>query len=78
MISRTPAHLREGASEVEWIRAGQVRPEPGVSVDQARQLEALVRALARRDNLRGLLEQVIDALVLWTGVERGLLLLRAA
>src|SRR5690606_8325216 len=29
------------------------------------------------DRLRPLLSQVVDALVLWTGVERGLLLLRA-
>lgn len=77
VLAHVPAHLRESASEVEWIGAGQVRPEAGVSVGQARQLEGLVRGLARRDNLRGLLEQALDALVLWTGVERGLLLLRA-
>jgi len=77
VLAHVPAHLRESASEVEWIVAGQARPEAGVSVGQARQLEGLVRGLARRDNLRGLLEQALDALVLWTGVERGLLLLRA-
>jgi hypothetical protein len=36
-----------------------------------------VRALGHRERLRPLLDQVLDALVLWTGVERGLLLLRA-
>ena len=36
-----------------------------------------MRALGTRDRLRPLLDQVLDALVLWTGVERGLLLLRA-
>ena len=44
---------------------------------QVAQLEAIVRALSGRDRLRPLLEQVLDTLVLWTGVERGLLLLRA-
>jgi len=37
----------------------------------------LVRALGTRDRLRPLLEQVLDSLILWTGVERGLLLLSA-
>jgi transcriptional regulator with GAF, ATPase, and Fis domain len=40
-------------------------------------IDTLVRALGQRDRLRPLLDQVLDALVLWTGVERGLLLLRA-
>jgi serine/threonine-protein kinase PknK len=44
---------------------------------QIAQLEGIVRTLASRERLRPLLEQVLDALVLWTGVERGLLLLRA-
>jgi transcriptional regulator with GAF, ATPase, and Fis domain len=44
---------------------------------QVAQLEAIARALSSRDRLRPLLEQALDALVLWTGVERGLLLLRA-
>jgi serine/threonine-protein kinase PknK len=41
------------------------------------QLDAIVRSLASRDRLKPLLEQVLDTMVLWTGVERGLLLLRA-
>jgi transcriptional regulator with GAF, ATPase, and Fis domain len=44
---------------------------------QIAQLESIVRALSTRDRLRPLLEQVLDTMVLWTGVERGLLLLRA-
>ena len=36
-----------------------------------------MRSLSRRDGLRRLLEQVLDTMVLWTGVERGLLLLCA-
>jgi transcriptional regulator with GAF, ATPase, and Fis domain/tetratricopeptide (TPR) repeat protein len=37
----------------------------------------LVRALSGRDQLRGLLERIVDALITWTGVERGLLLMPA-
>jgi len=44
---------------------------------QVEQLDAIVRSLASRDRLKPLLEQVLDTMVLWTGVERGLLLLRA-
>ncbi|MEZ4229474.1 MAG: sigma 54-interacting transcriptional regulator [Polyangiaceae bacterium] len=44
---------------------------------QLLKLEQLVRGLGVRGNLRALLNQVLDALVLWTGVERGLLLLKA-
>jgi len=45
--------------------------------EQIGDLETLVRSLGQRERLRPLLDQVLDALVLWTGVERGLLLLRA-
>ncbi|HEY1954507.1 MAG TPA: sigma 54-interacting transcriptional regulator, partial [Polyangiaceae bacterium] len=44
---------------------------------QIAQLETIVRSLQARDGLRPLLLQVLDAMVLWVGVERGLLLLRA-
>jgi transcriptional regulator with GAF, ATPase, and Fis domain len=44
---------------------------------QVAQLESIIRSLSGRERLRPLLEQVLDAMVLWTGVERGLLLLRA-
>ena len=44
---------------------------------QIASLESLVRSLGARDRLGPLLNQVLDALLLWTGVERGLLLLRA-
>lgn len=78
--------LREGAppmhraalSAVEWLDA-TADENSGVAfvAAQVGELEAIVRALSSRDRLRPLLEQVIDTMVLWTGVERGLLLLRA-
>jgi transcriptional regulator with GAF, ATPase, and Fis domain/tetratricopeptide (TPR) repeat protein len=77
LLASAPPDLRDSVAAVPWVRSGQSRAEPSVSGVQARNLEVLVRALAQRDNLRSLLEQVLDSLVLWTGVERGLLLLRA-
>lgn len=44
---------------------------------QVSQIESLIRALGGRERLRPLLEQVLDALILWSGVDRGLLLMRA-
>jgi serine/threonine-protein kinase PknK len=74
----TPPDLRASLASVGWARApaldaGDVTFAPA----QVVQLEAIVRALSSRDRLRPLLEQVLDTMVLWTGVERGLLLLRA-
>src|SRR6185369_16695543 len=49
----------------------------GLEPAQIAVLEGLVRSLGARDRLAPLLNQVLDALLLWTGVERGLLLVRA-
>ena len=71
-----PEHVSSLAS-VPWARASALQPGVELLPAQVAQLDAIVRALASRDRLRPLLEQVLDAMVLWTGVERGLLLLRA-
>ncbi|WP_438020071.1 sigma 54-interacting transcriptional regulator [Sorangium sp. So ce315] len=60
-----------------WVARARALPESGLRPEQARDLEALVGALGERERLAPLLERVVDALVLWTGVERGLLLLPA-
>jgi serine/threonine-protein kinase PknK len=75
---QAPAEYASSLASVPWARsaaiaAGDVTFAPA----QVAQLEAIVRALSGRDRLRPLLEQVLDTMVLWTGVERGLLLLRA-
>jgi serine/threonine-protein kinase PknK len=62
---------------LSWVRVGDSSGGSGFSAEQLADVDRLVRALGRRDRLRPLLEQIVDALVLWTGVERGLLLLRA-
>jgi transcriptional regulator with GAF, ATPase, and Fis domain/tetratricopeptide (TPR) repeat protein len=78
--------LREGAppdhraslAAVTWARASAIEAaDVAFAPAQIAQLESIVRALSTRDRLRPLLEQVLDTMVLWTGVERGLLLLRA-
>ncbi len=74
----TPAEFRASLVSVAWARAPAVEAvDVAFAPAQVVELEAIVRALSGRDRLRPLLEQVLDTLVLWTGVERGLLLLRA-
>ncbi|HVJ18650.1 MAG TPA: sigma 54-interacting transcriptional regulator [Polyangiaceae bacterium] len=78
LVRRVPAELKAAVSSLPWVRAADAAAATdSLSPEQLRDVEALVRALGRRDGLRALLRQVLDALVLWTGVERGLLLLRA-
>jgi serine/threonine-protein kinase PknK len=75
---RSPPELTAALESLSWVRVAEAGgPESLFSPAQMADVEALVRALGRRDDLRTLLRQIVDALVLWTGVERGLLLLRA-
>jgi transcriptional regulator with GAF, ATPase, and Fis domain/tetratricopeptide (TPR) repeat protein len=72
-----PEHASSLAS-VPWARTSAAdAADVTFAPAQVAQLEAIVRTLSGRDRLRPLLEQVLDTMVLWTGVERGLLLLRA-
>ena len=74
----TPSSLRAGLDGVPWARpAAHEETDVTLAPAQIAQLDAMGRALARRDRLRPLLEQIVDMMILWTGVERGLLLLRA-
>lgn len=75
----TPPELRSCLADVGWARTPELEAPADVAFAPAQvaQLESIVRALSARDRLRPLLEQVLDTMVLWTGVERGLLLLRA-
>jgi transcriptional regulator with GAF, ATPase, and Fis domain len=74
----TPPSLRASLETVGWARAAAVgATDVAFAPAQVLALEGIVRALSARDSLRSLLAQVLDTLVLWTGVERGLLLLRA-
>jgi transcriptional regulator with GAF, ATPase, and Fis domain/tetratricopeptide (TPR) repeat protein len=74
----TPPDHRASLASVAWARVTPVgAADVGFEPAQVAQLESIVRALSGRDRLRPLLEQVLDTMILWTGVERGLLLLRA-
>lgn len=74
----TPDELRAALRGRSWVRGLALTPAGRqLSGEQLRDLAHIVGALAERDRLRPLLTRVVDALVLWTGVERGLLLLKA-
>lgn len=78
LLARAGPDLGGSIRLLPWVRAADAAAQTGpFSAEQLQDVERLLRALGRRDRLRPLLEQVADALVLWTGVERGLLLLRA-
>ncbi|MBI3206216.1 MAG: sigma 54-interacting transcriptional regulator [Myxococcales bacterium] len=77
LCEHAPPELGQAVRALPWLSQIAVPADSGVSSDQVADVESLVHALGRRDRLRPLLEQVLDALITWTGVERGLLLLRA-
>ena len=76
-LRRAPPELATAVRALDWVRAAEIGTPSAIVPEQIADIEALVRSLSQRDRLRPLLRQVVDALVLWTGVERGLLLLRA-
>lgn len=77
LFANCPSELHPALEALPWVAAVRAPRELLLSAEQIVDIEELVRSLGKRDELRGLLEQVVDVLVLWTGVERGLLLLRA-
>ncbi len=78
LLQRAGAAFAPSCRDVPWVRAalGEAAGADGLSAEQARRLEQLVRGLGADARLGDLLRGVLDALVAWTGVERGLLLLR--
>jgi len=77
LVDGAPPELKLGLLALSWVKGMRSPREASLLPEQIGDVESLVRALGTRDRLRPLLDQVLDALVLWTGVERGLLLLRA-
>ncbi|MRG93254.1 GAF domain-containing protein [Polyangium spumosum] len=77
LLSRASPELAPSIRALPWVAQAAAAPQEGMRAEQARELEQLIVSLSDRERLRSLLERVVDALVLWTGVERGLLLLRA-
>src|SRR6185437_5650016 len=75
---RAPPELAAAVGALPWVaRAASAKAGRAMGPEQARDLEALIRSFSDRERLGPLLNRIVDALVLWTGVERGLLLLRA-
>ncbi len=72
-----PRQLAASLGLESWTLGLDAPAALSVAPEQVRDVDTLVRALTTKNNLRSLLNQVLDALVLWTGVERGLLLLTA-
>jgi serine/threonine-protein kinase PknK len=72
-----PRELAASLELAPWTLGLDAPATLHVAPEQVRDVDTLVRALTNRTSLRSLLNQVLDALVLWTSVERGLLLLTA-
>ncbi len=78
LLERRAGRFASSLDRVSWVRdAGRLGRAAEDPPGQTEQLEKLVRSLSSRTDLKDLLRGVVDALVTWTGVERGLLLLRA-
>ncbi|HNZ22517.1 MAG TPA: sigma 54-interacting transcriptional regulator [Polyangiaceae bacterium] len=77
LLEHVPSWLRDSALSVPWVTQVPTGMDQGATVDRVQHLEVLIRAMAERNSLRQVLDRSLDALVLWTGVERGILLLRA-
>lgn len=73
----TPDELQRHAQALDWVVLASTPDGSRFAPEQIEEVEGLVRSLGTRERLKPLIEQVLDALLLWTGVERGLLLLRA-
>lgn len=77
LLAGAPDELGVHVETLDWVRRCQAPRGQGLAPEQLSDIQSLAVALSGRDRLRPLLDRVLDALVLWTGVERGLLLLRA-
>ena len=77
-LDNVPAIHLASAEQLPWVRRAKEVPQPvGSGGAQLADVEALLRALGQGQGFKALLDQVLDMLLYWTGVQRGLLLLRA-
>lgn len=78
IIEGAPAQLKLSARQLPWAAwLARHSSESPLRAEQIGEIERLVRDLAGRSQLRAVLERSLDALIRWTGVERGLLLMSA-
>jgi transcriptional regulator with GAF, ATPase, and Fis domain len=73
----TPPELSLSLANKDWVALVRAPLDSNVAPEQVSDLAQLIHGLSEREHLKPLCDRVLDALVLWTGVERGLLLLRA-
>ncbi len=72
----SPSH-RVSFEQLEWTKLLRAKESSNFNPEQLADIETLIHGLGERENLKTLLNRVLDALTLWTSVERGLLLLTA-
>lgn len=78
LLEGAPPERKLGIKQLPWATwLLQHSAESPLRAEQIADVERLVRDLSDRSRLRKVLDNVLDALVRWTGVERGLLLLPA-
>jgi transcriptional regulator with GAF, ATPase, and Fis domain len=77
LAAGTPPELALSLAGKNWVKVVHAPREDHVAPEQVTDLARLIHGLSEREHLKPLCDRVLDALVLWTGVERGLLLLRA-
>jgi|GEM_PF-501181 len=77
VLGGLPSRYRERGLSVPWMNQALARKVRSVSEAQLGDVEVLLRALSHRDGLKPLFRQFLDLLLIWTGVERGILFLKA-
>ncbi len=77
LLAHCPAQRTATLRSRPWIQDSLIPREEQLSRVQLEELQQLAVTLSERGALRPLLVRIVDAMVRWTGAERGLLLLRA-
>jgi serine/threonine-protein kinase PknK len=67
--------LKTAVEALAWVQLAEAARDSSLVPEQLAEVEALVRALSTQESPRRLFHGILDTLVLWTGVERALLLL---
>ncbi len=77
LLAGAGPELKSRVSELSWVQEALASSGEGFQPAQLSDVESLLRTFSQRRGLRDLLRHALDLLLLWTGVERGLMLLAA-
>lgn len=78
IVDGAPQDLKLSARQLPWaLWVNRHSGESPLRAEQIGEIERLIKELADRSRLGSVLERSLDALIRWTGVERGLLLMNA-